>query len=195
MVAQDITDATGVIDLNEEEYPVLSRILNGKSWGDVYKFGMGVQDSAAVAALSVINPVLGKVGSVLLSASSGTQAMLDAVERGGNDEQALTMGMLTGFFDMFFEEFGVKRLLEADDYIVKGLSNQMLSEFVDGGLAEFSNLASDYLIMAKNSNYAEKIQFYLAEHPSWSYEQDRGRFSVLTKHRDMVSWSRVMAYA
>ena len=63
MVAQDITDATGIIDLNEEEYPVLSRILNGKSWGDVYKFGMGVQDSAAVAALSVINPVLGKVGS------------------------------------------------------------------------------------------------------------------------------------
>jgi hypothetical protein len=25
--------------------------------------------------------------------------------------------------------------------------------------------------------------------------QDRGRFSVLTKHRDMVYWSRVMEYA
>ena len=77
----------------------------------------------------------------------------------------------TAMTDMFFEEFGVKRLLEADDYIVKGLSNQMLSEFVDGSSAEFSNLAADYLIMAKNSNYAEKIQFYLAEHPSWSYER------------------------
>ena len=170
-VAQDIADATGVIHLDEEKHPTLSRLLNGKSLADVYQFGMGVQDSAAVAALTVINPVLGKVGSVLLSASSGTQAMLDAVERGATDDQALAMGMLTGFFDMFFEEFGVKRLLEADDYIVKGLSNQMLSEFVDGSSAEFSNLAADYLIMAKNSNYAEKIQFYLAEHPSWSYER------------------------
>ena len=170
-VAQDIADATGVIHLDEEKHPTLSRLLNGKSLADVYQFGMGVQDSAAVAALTAINPVLGKVGSVLLSGSAATQTMLDAVERGASDDQALAMGMISGCVEMLFEKFELNSLLKADNNLLKNMGNKILSDTFGESASEIYDLAADYLIMARNSNYEQSIQRYLAEHPSWSYEQ------------------------
>ena len=38
-VAQNIADATGVIDFDEEQHPILSRLLNGKSLADVQDRG------------------------------------------------------------------------------------------------------------------------------------------------------------
>ena len=170
-VAQDIADATGVIHLDEEKHPTLSRLLNGKSLADVYQFGMGVQDSAAVIALSAINPVLGKVGSVLLSASSGTQAMLDAVERGATDDQALAIGMISGCIEMLFEEIELNSLLKTDSKHLKEICDKALNGAVGGSVTEFTNLAADYLIMARNSGYERNIRHYLEVNPDWSYEQ------------------------
>ena len=170
-VAQDIADATGVIHLDEEKHPTLSRLLNGKSLADVYQFGMGVQDSAAVVALTAINPALGKIGSVLLSGATATQAMLDAVQRGASDDQALAIGVLTGFYDMFFEKFRIDRFLEADSSLIRKKINGMLGDTLGGSAMEISNLVADYVIMAKNSDYEEKIKRYLTENPFWSYEQ------------------------
>lgn len=170
-VAQDITDATGVIDLNEEEYPVLSQILNGKSLADIYQMGMGVQDSAAVAALTVINPVLGKVGSVLLSGSAATQTMLDAVERGATDDQALAIGIISGCIEMLFEEIELNSLLKTDSKHLKEICDRALNGVVGGSVTEFTNLAADYLIMARNSGYERNIRHYLEVNSGWSYEQ------------------------
>jgi hypothetical protein len=38
-------------------------------------------------------------------------------------------------------------------------------------VTEFTNLAADYLIMARNSGYERNIQHYLEENPTWNYEQ------------------------
>lgn len=170
-VAQNIQDTTGVIELDAEKHPILSQIFNGKGWADIYRWGMGVQDSAAVVALSSINPILGKTGTFLLSGSTSTQAMLDAVQRGADDEQAITIGIISGFFDMLFERYEIDDLLNADDHLIRSMGNQMINEFVGASATEVVDLATDYLVMAKNSDYEQNIQKYLAENPTWDYTQ------------------------
>jgi hypothetical protein len=45
----------------------------------------------------------------------------------------------------------------------------------DGEITEFANSLADYMIIATNSNYEQDIQRYLAENPTWSYEQAEKR--------------------
>jgi hypothetical protein len=170
-VAQDIADATGVIHFDEEQYPTLSRLLNGKSLADVYQLGMSMQDSAAVAALSMVNPVLGKVGAALLGGAAGTQAMLDAVERGASDEQALTMGILTAGFEMLFEKYELDSLLGQGKNFWQAFWRQGLSEAVGESATEAANIFADIAVMAEKSNWRQNIQRYLGENPDWDYRQ------------------------
>lgn len=174
-VAQNITDATGVINLDEEKHPYLSRVLNGKGWADVYQFGMNLQDSAAIAGLALIHPALGKAGTVLLGGSAGTQSMLDAVARGATDEQALTMGILSGAFEMIFEKYELDHLLGADTNVCKAIGNQVLSEAIGESATELSNILADTVVMAQNSNFEQNILRYLAENPTWDYNQAKKR--------------------
>ena len=170
-VAQNIVDATGYIDLDEEDHPILSRLLNGKSLADVYQFGMGMLDSAAVAALAAINPVLGKAGVALLATSSGTDAMLDAVSRGASDEQALTMGLLTAGFEMIFEKYELESLLGQGTNVWQALWRQGLSEAVGEGATETANILADIAVMAEKSDWQKNINRYLSENPDWDYRQ------------------------
>ena len=160
-VAKNITDATGTIKIDPEERPVLSRLLNGKSWGDVYQLGMSMADSAAVALLS---PAIGSFGTVLLGGSAGTQGMLEAAERGATDGQALTMGILNGAFEMLFEKVSLDNLLKGN---TKNLLTAVLQQgFVEGteelNTSLFNTLA-DILVMAKSSNYQASIAAYMEQ--------------------------------
>lgn len=108
-VAQTIADKTGVISIDEKKNPILARIFNGKSLGDVYQLGMSMADSLAAAGLS---PLMGSAGSSsLLAGSAATQGMLDAAANGATDEQALFMGILNGTAEYFFEKYEVETLL------------------------------------------------------------------------------------
>ena len=160
-VAKNITDATGTIQINPAERPVLSRLLNGKSWGDVYQLGMSMADSAAVALLS---PAIGSFGTVLLGGSAGTQGMLEAVERGATDGQALTMGILNGAFEMLFEKVSLDNLLKGN---TKNILVAVLQQGFVEGTEEFNtslfNTLADVLVMAKSSNYQASIAAYMEQ--------------------------------
>lgn len=169
-VAQDLADEHGTIQLDEEKHPVLSRVLNGKSWGDVYQLGMSMVDSAAVAAL---NPVLGTAGTVLLGGNAATQTMLDAVANGASDEQALSMGILSGAFETIFEKFELDHLLGADTNIVKAIINQALSEAVGEGATSISNAVADAFVLGEKSNWQRNIDRYMQENPGMTEAEAR----------------------
>ena len=157
-VAQNIADATGIIDLNEEDHPFLSRVLNGKSLGDVYQLGMSMADSAAVAGLSLAG-IPG--GTALLGGSAASQGVLDALERGANDTQALSMGVLNGTFEMLFEEVSLDKLLNGrTGSIVKDILQQGGVEGSEEFFTTLANTAADILVMADKSDYKAKIAKY-----------------------------------
>jgi hypothetical protein len=128
---QDIEDATGVIDFDDEKYPMLSWMLDGKSLGDLYQLAMDILDSAAVDGLSLIHPAVREVATAVSSDSIGTKAMLDAVEKGATDEQALTTGILRGLLEMVLAKANVGELLGKNKVLDK-----IINQMIGGGLGE-----------------------------------------------------------
>ena len=160
-VARNITDSTGTIRLNENKHPVLSRILNGKSLGDVYQLGMSMADSATVALLS---PVIGTAGTALLGGSAASQGILDAVANGANDEQALMMGALNGAFEMLFEKVSLDNLLKGDTRnVVKAFLQQGFVEGTEELNTTLANNIADILVMAEKSGYRKNVSAYMAQ--------------------------------
>ncbi|MBR4019099.1 MAG: hypothetical protein IKK12_06065, partial [Clostridia bacterium] len=159
-VSQKLIDKYGQIEIDSQEHPVLAKLLNGKSWADVYNLGMSMADSAALA-LSGFGPA----ASVLLGGAAGTQAMLEAVERGADDKQALTMGVLAGGFEALFEAIPLGKLEELIQGGAPSLIRAMASQGLTEGLEELgtgiANNVADILIMAENSNYEKNIAAYI----------------------------------
>lgn len=155
--AQQIADKTGVIHFDEKEHPVLSRVLNGKGLADVYQLGMSMVDSLAAGKLA---PGIGKAGTVLLGGSAGTQGMLDAVEKGATDDQAIMMGLLNGAAEIVFETYEVENLLGSSSNILKSVLNQALTEAIGEGATTISNNLADILVMQDKSEFMTKIREY-----------------------------------
>ena len=155
-----ITDATGTIQLDEEKHPYLAPILNGRGLADVYSLGMSGLDSK-VAALTG-NPAL---ATTLLASSAATQGVLDALERGATDEQALTMGFWTGAFEALFEYAEVDNLLKGEPNAVKNVINQMVTEGLGEGFTDVANSITDAFLLADKSAIMTAAQEYLAQNP------------------------------
>ena len=157
-VSENIADSTGRIQLDEGKHPILSRVLNGKSLGDVYQMGMSMADSAAVALLT---PVIGNGGLALLGGSAATQGMMDALDRGATDGQAITMGMLNGAFETIFEKVSLENLLQNySKTTLQAIFSQMLAEGSEEFNTSLANDAADLLVMAGKSDYRQNIEKY-----------------------------------
>lgn len=157
-VAKNIADKTGVIALDENKHPILSKLLNGKSLGDAYQLGMSMADSATVALLS---PVLGSAGTVLLGGSAATQGILDAVANGASDEQALMMGVLSGGFEILFEKYELESLLGSDTRVLRSMLKQAVSEGAGESGASIANTLADIIVMAEKSGWQKNINAYM----------------------------------
>ena len=167
-------NSLGTIKLDEnfvKEHPIISKIINGKGWGDVYQLGMSMVDSAATAGLAKIG-IPG--ASALLGGAAGTQGMLDALERGATDEQAIWMGVLNGTFEMLFEAVSIDKLINGDPKsLISAILVQGGVEASEETLTSVANLFADCIIMAEKSDLSIRIAEYLKEHPDWTEEQAR----------------------
>lgn len=176
--AQQLTDKYGTIQMDEKEHPLLSRIFNGKSWGDVYQLGMSMVDSAAAAGIGK-GTGLTAVGTALLGGSAGSQGVLDAVERGATDSQALTMGILNATFESLFEYVSL-------DHLLKGNTKNILKGFLKQGFIEGSeewnttlfNTIADVLVMAENSDYKTSVRDYMEQGYSEKEAERQAMFDI-----------------
>lgn len=156
--AEELANKYGVIELDTQEHPILSRLLNGKSLGDVYQLGMSMVDSSVVALLS---PVMGDFGAALLGGSAATQGMLNAVEKGGTDGQALIMGLASGTFEMLFEKYSLDKLLKGDTKnIILAALKQGFVEGTEELFTSIANLVTDTLVMMNKSDIAKAAAGY-----------------------------------
>ena len=154
--AANITDRFGTIQLDENEHPILAPLLNGRGLADVYQWGMSAVDSK-VAGLTG-NPA---VATALLASSAATQGVLDALERGATDEQALTLGLWNGAFEAIFEFWEIDNLLKGNPNAIKNMVNQAITEGVGEGATTLANNIADAIIMADKSAINQKIAEYI----------------------------------
>lgn len=160
-VSSNLNEKSGTIQLDHVKNPVLSTVLNGKGLGDLYQLGMSMVDSAMVAALA---PVTGGTSVALLGGAAGTQGMIDALERGASDSQAITMGILSGAAELVFEKISLDHLLKGD---AKNIVLSILAQAgVEGSEELFTSIAntfSDILVMGDKSEYMQKVATYIAQ--------------------------------
>lgn len=159
-VAQKIVDSAGTIQLDPEKFPHIAPFLNGKGWADVYQLGMSMADSLAVAGLSYLG-IPG--GTILLGGSAGTQGMLEAVERGATEDQAITMGILNGTFEALFEYVSLDKLLNGD--VPKSALRQILEQAGVEASEEMcttlaNTFAADIPVMGDKSQLMQSVQEY-----------------------------------
>lgn len=169
--AKNITNEFGVINLDPEDHPYLSRIFNGKGLADVYQLGMSMADSLTVAGLSMAG-VPTWLGTGLLAGSAATQGTLDAVARGATDDEALAMGAFNGAAEYLFERFEIDGLLKnVSAGKIRGIALQSLTEGFGEGATTVANTLSDALIMAEKSNWQASINEYLKQNPNMTTEE------------------------
>lgn len=162
-VAQGLADKYGSINISEEDHPVWARILNGKSLGDVYQLGMSMVDSGATAALGSLTG-MGAFGTVLLGGSAGSQGVLDALEKGATDDQALKMGLLNGTFEALFEFVSLDHLLKGDtSNIVKAVLEQGFVEGAEELNTTLANTIAEICVMAEKSDYRTAVNQYMEQ--------------------------------
>lgn len=151
----------GVFFIDEKKNPLMARILNGQGWGYVYQSGMSTLNSWAGAGLSFLVPSL---GLFTLASSAATNEMLNTVEKGGSDTQALAMGFFAGFAEFIMEKIPMDNLLYGDwtGNKLGSFIRQTLPEGLEEGGTSIINWAADAIIMARDSDYSQKVDAYIA---------------------------------
>lgn len=170
-VGESITNATGVIQISEEEHPILAKVLNGKSLADVYNLGMSIADSAAAALLTkglgkigVPQKLASGLGSSLLGGNAASQGMIEAIANGATDEQALQLGLMNGLYESLFEAVSIDNLTkDAATGFFKTMLKQGGIEASEEAMTTIANTFADIAIMAENSGYEKNVAAYMEQ--------------------------------
>lgn len=170
-VGESITNATGVIQISEEEHPILAKVLNGKSLADVYNLGMSIVDSAAAAlltkglgAIGVPQKLASGLGSSLLGGNAASQGMIEAVANGATDEQALQLGLMNGLYESLFEAVSIDNLTkDTATGFFKTMLKQGGIEASEEAMTTIANTFADIAIMAENSGYEKNVAAYMEQ--------------------------------
>lgn len=148
--------------LNENYGTVDMGVLGDVGWGEVYNIGMSMMDSAAVLGASA---VIGPVATVLLGGAAGTDAMIDARERGASDGEAIVMGVLSGTFETLFEEFSLQSLVKLSSEnslkaILKNMFKQGMTEASEETWTTLANNGADIMLMGDLSGFEAHVEEY-----------------------------------
>ena len=124
-------------NVDPEKLPILRNIRSKETAEAVYQAIINAQDSATVDVLSLIHPAVREVATAVSSDSVATQAMLDAVEKGATDNQALTVGTVRALLEMAYTKFKVGERIGGGNKAVEKIIDQIISAGLDD---VFSNI-------------------------------------------------------
>lgn len=142
------------------------------SWA--YQLGMSILDSAAAM-------VSGTGGFLALSAATNT--MQDITERGGDMEQAIAGGLVSGIAEAVFERYSIEQFekLTQKDVVrtardwLENIGKSMVTNASEEMFTEAANIISDSIIMSDLSQYAETVRRLMAENPGMSESEAKAR--------------------
>jgi len=132
----------------------------GNALGFAYQTGMSIADFLLYA------PTGSTAALTIMGTGAGSDAVIDAKQRGATDGQALAVGALTGIAEVFFEKFSLEHYYKMAEgsrkAVLKNAFAQMGIEASEELFTEITNIFSDVAIMGENSNTALKINAYKA---------------------------------
>ena len=155
-VSQHLNEERGTLN---EDIP----IIGGKGLGDVYSLGTSIAQSAMAG-------YTGGSGQALVQffGSAAASSVDDALSRGATEEQALTVGTVSGIAEGLMEMIGVDNLLNIGSSatmreLVINLIKQGGAEALEEGGTTLLNNIADQLVMQDKSNFNLMVQQYMAD--------------------------------
>lgn len=135
----------------------------GKAGSFAYNTGMSMGDFLMAAGLS---GGVGGIATTIMGTGAAAQTVLDAKDRGLNDDQAFALGTIAGFAEAATEKFSIEALLDraamgkgALTYILKNAITEGSEEAASGII----NTVADVLISKDKSEWAQSVEDYKAQ--------------------------------
>lgn len=124
-------------------------------------------DTGLSMGQSALRLPMGNAGLTFAAGGAGTGTLLDSIQRGGSDNQALLNATFAGAAEAFFERFSLEGLNKlkstpvksARDFF-KNMGKQAVTEGSEEMFTEIANTVSDQAIMKELSNYNLGMQSY-----------------------------------
>ena len=144
--------------------------MNRPEWANTilnsaYQTGMSMADSAAAMGFAIRGADWAVYA--LFSSSAGMSAYKDARARGATQDQALTLGILSGAAESIFEELSLEHLISMDytgrGALIKNILSQAGVEGSEELTTGLANFLSDLYVMRDKSEYNDAVQKYLGE--------------------------------
>lgn len=152
--------------------------LGGKKLAFLYQTLMSIGDNLANTAfwggLNALPGGLGKLGlgskaiQASMSGSAAASTFNDVVDRGGDNDQAMLAGTLSGIAEAVFEKYSIEGFLdlvtkEKGGKAVFDVLKQMGTEASEEGATEIANEIADRLVMGEKSNYETAVADMMAQ--------------------------------
>lgn len=134
---------------------------NGKIASFLYQTGMSIADMY-VALPFPTEKAKTVAMRILMSSNAGVDTMIDAKNNGATDDQALTLGIISGAAEAFFEKYSLENLFEG-----KVTSATVLTALRQGGIeaseemaTEITNILANEAIMGNQSDFKKAVAEY-----------------------------------
>lgn len=177
-IASQLSDTARGAVMDEHDW----KLGDWDAFDFLYGTGMSALDSAASAAagnlvggalantgagIKAAGKVAEAVGGVILGLSAANSTMRDIKARGGNDDQAVIGGAVSGIFEGLFEKVSIgnfNKLKEVDPRSMRDVAMNILKStgvnFSEEAATEIANIAYDTIANGDISNYKLMIAAY-----------------------------------
>ncbi len=177
-IASQLSDTARGAVMDEHDW----KLGNWDAFDFLYGTGMSALDSAASAAagnlvggalantgagIKVAGKAAEAVGGGILGLSAANSTMRDIKARGGNDDQAVIGGAVSGIFEGLFEKVSIgnfNKLKEVDPRSMRDVAMNILKStgvnFSEEAATEIANIAYDTIANGNISNYKLMIAAY-----------------------------------
>lgn len=177
-IASQLSDTARGAVMDEHDW----KLGNWDAFDFLYGTGMSALDSAASAAagnlvggslanlgsgIKTASKVAEAVGGGILGLSAANSTMRDIKARGGNDDQAVIGGAVSGIFEGLFEKVSIgnfNKLKEVDPRSMRDVAMNILKStgvnFSEEAATEIANIAYDTIANGNISNYKLMIAAY-----------------------------------
>lgn len=152
----------------------------GNLYSGAYNLGMSMADSLGTLGLTALG-VPPAAASSLLGGAAATSGMVDALERGATQDQALLLGTISGIAEMFFEKYSIDNLInmKSPKTLAQALKNMAIQGGVEAseeGATTLANTAADLMFLGDRSELLTMKQEYIAQGYS---EEEAGQKAAL----------------
>lgn len=152
----------------------------------VYRNGMNIAENLINTAISGGNKL---VSGILTGSGAAVDTMLDAKNRGLSDEKAITLGVISGVAEGFFESESMEAFLGGGKITQKGwkyIVNNITTEAKGELATQFTNDVADYLIAQDLNNINLAIDKYKSQGLSETEAVKNIVFDKLIEYADIA---------